>query len=75
MGISLELDSSIDWEENPNRNQTSGAPNAVGLGNAGQEKGLLRKVAAAFGSNPKAMLLVCWLAVAYLIPILFLSWI
>ena len=39
-----------------------------------KQKGLLRKFAAAFGSNPKAMLVVCWLAVAYLIPILLLPW-
>ena len=39
-----------------------------------KKKGSFRKFTAAFGSNPKAMLVVCWLAVAYLIPILFLPW-
>ena len=39
------------------------------------ERNLIQKFAAAFRSNPTTMLVTCWLALAYLIPILFLPWV
>ena len=44
---------------------------------AGQEKrkvGLFKKFLAAFGSNPTAMVVFCWLGLAYLTPVFFLPW-
>ena len=38
------------------------------------KKGLLKKFIAAFGSSPTTMLVSCWLALAYLIPVFFLPW-
>ena len=41
---------------------------------AGQEKrnvGLFKKFLAAFGSNPTAMVVFCWLGLAYLTPVFF----
>ena len=43
----------------------------------GQEKkkiGLFKKFLAAFGSSPKTMVVVSWLALAYLIPVFLLPW-
>ena len=42
-----------------------------------QEKkkiGLFKKFLAAFGSSPKTMVVVSWLALAYLIPVFLLPW-
>ena len=39
-----------------------------------KKESLLEKFIAAFGSNPKTMIVFSWLALAYLIPVLFLPW-
>ena len=43
----------------------------------GKKKGkrrLFKKFLAAFGSSPKTMVIVSWLALAYLIPVFLLPW-
>ena len=39
-----------------------------------KKKGLFKKFLAAVGSSPKTMVVVCWLALAYLIPVFLLPW-
>ena len=39
-----------------------------------RKRGLFKKFLAAFGSSPKTMIVVSWLALAYLIPVFLLPW-
>ena len=39
-----------------------------------RKRGLFKKFLAAFGASPKTMIVVCWLALAYLIPVFLLPW-
>ena len=39
-----------------------------------KKKSLFKKFVAACGSNPKTMIVFSWLAIAYLMPVLFLPW-
>ena len=39
-----------------------------------KKRGLFEKFLAAFGSSPKTMVVVSWLALAYLIPVFLLPW-
>ena len=39
-----------------------------------KKRGLFKKFLAAFGSSPKTMVVVSWLALAYLIPVFLLPW-
>ena len=39
-----------------------------------KKKSLFKKFVAAFGSNPKTMIVFSWLVIAYLMPVLFLPW-
>ena len=39
-----------------------------------KKKSLFKKFVAAFGSNPKTMIVFSWLAIAYLMPVLFVPW-
>jgi hypothetical protein len=39
-----------------------------------KKKSFFKKFVAAFGSNPKTMIVFSWLVIAYLMPVLFLPW-
>ena len=39
-----------------------------------RKKGLFKKFLAACESSPKTMIVACWLALAYLIPVFILPW-
>ena len=43
-------------------------------GQAQRKRGLFKKFLAAFGSSPKTMAIVSWLALAYLLPVFLLPW-